>query len=168
MQFALVHVDSASCLIVMDWAMKYLPQRHREQMSDFFGKRGRSLHVSAVITNRTEKFQVEFFVHLFDNCTQNSFAVAPVIEYLLKTIKKESQEMKMFSWDPITSVATTADLFCSVFRSLVNEPAWQFCVTTFQSHSPEKTSMTERPLLWRRWVNEKHNVITAEDMQTAL
>ena len=41
-QFALVHVDSASCLIVMDWAMKYLPQRYRERMSDFFGKRGRS------------------------------------------------------------------------------------------------------------------------------
>ena len=82
----------------MDWAMKYLPQRHREQMSDFFGKRGRSLHVSAVITKRTEKFQVEFFVHLFDNCTQNSFAVAPIIEHLLKTIKKESTEMKMFSW----------------------------------------------------------------------
>lgn len=38
-QFALVHVDSASCLIVMDWAMKYLPQRYRERMSDFFGKR---------------------------------------------------------------------------------------------------------------------------------
>ena len=86
----------------MDWAMKYLPQRHREQMSDFFGKRGRSLHVSAVITKHTEKFQVEFFVHLFDNCTQNSFAVAPIIEHLLKTIKKESPEMKMFSLDPIT------------------------------------------------------------------
>ena len=55
-QFALVHVDSASCLIVMDWAMKYLPQRYRERMSDFFGKRGRSWHVSAVITKRTEKF----------------------------------------------------------------------------------------------------------------
>ena len=78
----------------MDWAMKYLPQRHWEQMSDFFGKRGLSLHVSAVITKHTEKFQVEFFVHLFDNCTQNSFAVASIIEHLLKTIKKESPEIE--------------------------------------------------------------------------
>lgn len=37
-QFALEHVDSSSCLIVMDWAMKYLPQRYRERMSDFFRK----------------------------------------------------------------------------------------------------------------------------------
>lgn len=29
-QLALEHVDSASCLIVMDWAMKYLPQRYSE------------------------------------------------------------------------------------------------------------------------------------------
>ena len=37
-QFALEHVDSASCLIVMDWAMKYLPQRYQERTSDLFGK----------------------------------------------------------------------------------------------------------------------------------
>ena len=63
-------------------------------MSDFFGKRGRSWHVSAVITKHTEKFQVECFVHLFDNCTQNSFAVASIIEHLLNTIKKESPEIE--------------------------------------------------------------------------
>ena len=79
-QYALSQLDSASCLIVMDWAMKYLPQRYRERMSDFFAKRGRSWHVSAVITKEEEKFQVECLVHLFDNCTQNSFAVASIIE----------------------------------------------------------------------------------------
>ena len=66
-QIALEHVDSASCLFVMDWAMKYLRQRYQERMSDFFGKRGRSWHVSAVITKHTEKFQVKCFVHLFDD-----------------------------------------------------------------------------------------------------
>ena len=78
----------------MKRAMKYLPQRYRERMSDFFGKRRRSWHVSAVITKRTEKFQVEFFVHLFDNCTQSSFAVASIIEHLLKTIKKQLPEIE--------------------------------------------------------------------------
>ena len=38
-QFALARVDSASCLIVVDWAMKYRPQHYRERRSDFFGKR---------------------------------------------------------------------------------------------------------------------------------
>lgn len=41
-QDALSQLDDETCLIVVDWAMKYLPQRYREQMSEFFGKRGRS------------------------------------------------------------------------------------------------------------------------------
>ena len=93
-QYALQQLDLKSCLVVMDWAMKYLPQHYRERMSDFFGKRGRSWHVSAVITKQAEEFQVECFLHLFDNCTHNSFAVSSIIEHLLKTIKKESPHIE--------------------------------------------------------------------------
>ena len=71
--------------------MKYLPQHYREQMSEFFGKRGRSRHISAVITRSQEegRCEVECFVHLFNTCKQNSFAVMSVIEHLLHTIKIE-------------------------------------------------------------------------------
>ena len=60
-------------------------------MSEFFGKRGRSWHISAVVTHSQEegKCQVECFVHLFLTCEQNSFAVMSVIEHLLNTIKIE-------------------------------------------------------------------------------
>ena len=90
-QDALVQLDQEKCLIIIDWAMKYLPQHYREQMSEFFGKRGRSWHVSAVITRLHEegRYEVECFVHLFNTCNQNSFAVMSVIEHLLKTIKLE-------------------------------------------------------------------------------
>ena len=58
---------------------------------EFFGKRGRSWHISAVVTHSQEegKCQVECFVHLFLTCEQNSFAVMSVIEHLLNTIKIE-------------------------------------------------------------------------------
>ena len=69
-QDTLDKLNEGICLIVMDWAMKFLPHHYREQMSEFFGKRGRSWHISAVITKSTaEKFQVECFVHLFNTCT---------------------------------------------------------------------------------------------------
>ena len=64
-QDVLNKLDSEACLIIMDWAMKFLPMQYREQMSDFFGKRGRSWHVSAVITTqgclqtKGRKFEVE-------------------------------------------------------------------------------------------------------------
>ena len=75
--------------------MKFLQMQYREQMSDFFGKRGRSWHISAVITSQgslqTEgsKFEVECYVHLFNSCTQNSFAVLSIIENLLHAIKEK-------------------------------------------------------------------------------
>ena len=74
---------------IMDWAMKYLPQHYRKQMSEFFGKRGKSWHISAVITRSQEegRCEVECFVHLFNTCKQNSFAVMSVIEHLHHTIK---------------------------------------------------------------------------------
>ena len=72
---ALTQLDEETRLIIMDWAMKYLPQHYREQMSEFFGKRGRSWHISAVITRSQEegRCEVECFVHLFNTCKQNSF-----------------------------------------------------------------------------------------------
>ena len=90
-QNALTQLDEETCLIVIDWAMKYLPQHYREQMSEFFGKRGRSWHVSAVITHLQAggKYEVECFVHLFNSCNQNSFAVMSVIEHLFHAIKLE-------------------------------------------------------------------------------
>ena len=90
-QNALTPLDEETCLIIMDLAMKYLPQHYREQMSEFFGKRGRSWQISAVITRSQEegRCEVECFVHLFNTCKLNSFAVMSVIEHLLHTIKIE-------------------------------------------------------------------------------
>ena len=55
-------------------------------MSEFFGKRGRSRHVSAVITrlHAEGRYQVECFVHLVNTCNPNSFAVMPVIAQTIK------------------------------------------------------------------------------------
>ena len=82
---------SYSCLVIMDWAMKFLPVQHREQMGELFGKRGRSWHISAVITRATveSKHEVECFVHIFNNCTQNSFAALSIIEDWLYNVKQK-------------------------------------------------------------------------------
>ena len=88
-QDVLSTLNSNNCLIVMDWAMKFLPLRHREQMRDFFGKAGKSWYVSCVIQKQAENLSVQCFVHLFEQCNQDWFAVASIIESLLKTVKKE-------------------------------------------------------------------------------
>ena len=45
--------------IVMDWAMKFLPVCFRETQSEWFGKKGRPWHMSAVITKSAQgEFEV--------------------------------------------------------------------------------------------------------------
>ena len=88
-----LQLDGNTCLIIMDWAMKYLPQRYSKQISKFFGKLGRSWHVGAVITRKEERYDIECFVHLLNSCTQNSFSVVSIIEHVLVTVKQEYPEV---------------------------------------------------------------------------
>ena len=66
-QGTLNKLDQETCLIICDWAMKFLPLKYRENMSEFFGKRGLSWHVSAVVTTNAGKYEVECFVHIFNS-----------------------------------------------------------------------------------------------------
>ena len=80
-------LNEETCLVIIDWAMKFLPLKSRESMTEFFGKRGLSWHISAIVTKREEKYEVECFVHIFNNCAQNNYAVTAILDHLFKTIK---------------------------------------------------------------------------------
>ena len=88
-QDILENLDPSSNVIVMDWAMKFLQIRYREKQSDWYGKRGLSWHVSSVVSRNelTGELQVSSFAHLFDQCTQDWFAVASIVEHLLPYLK---------------------------------------------------------------------------------
>ncbi|KAK3737607.1 hypothetical protein QZH41_001578 [Actinostola sp. cb2023] len=171
-QDVLTDLDDESCMIVMDWAMKFLPQRYRERMSEFFGKRGRSWHVSAVITKHNGKFVVECFFHIFDNCTQNSFAVASIIEHLLKTIKKESPQMtKVYFRSDNAGCYHSGQLLLSLSfigqRTGITPVRYDFSDPQSGKDICDRKTASMKAHM-RRWVNEKHDVISAEDMKTAL
>ena len=172
-QDALDKLNENSCLIVMDWAMKFLPHHYREQMSEFFGKRGRSWHVSAVITRSTaEKFQVECFVHLFNTCTQNSFAVASIIENLLKVLKKEHTILKQaFLRSDNAGCYKNGALLLSLpeisARSGIKVLRYDFSDPQAGKDICDRKTASMKAHI-KRWVNEKHDVLTAEDMKQAL
>ena len=65
----------------MDWAMKWLPHKYREDQSDFFGKHGFSWHISVVVrkneqlasdadenTEDNNAYTYLIIVHVFDHC----------------------------------------------------------------------------------------------------
>lgn len=53
-QEVLKSLSSSSACIVLDWAMKFLPRKYREDSQDWFGKRGISWHVAVVFTKDGE------------------------------------------------------------------------------------------------------------------
>lgn len=173
-QNALNQLDEGTCLIIIDWAMKYLPQRYRERMSEFFGKRGRSWHVSAVITHlhADGRYEVECFVHLINTCNQNSFAVMSVIEHLLKTIKLEYPSInKAFLRSDNAGCYHNGPLILSLpyigERTGVTPLRYGFSDPHAGKDICDRKTAPMKAHI-RRWVNEKHDVVTAEDMKQAL
>ena len=173
-QHILEKLDDNSCLVIMDWAMKFLPVQYREHMSDFFGKRGRSWHISAVITRATveSKHEVECFVHIFNNCTQNSFAVLSIIEDLLQKVKLE--------YPGVTTAYLRSDnagcyhngpLLLSLrevgVRTGVRPVRYDFSEPQAGKDICDRKTAAMKAHI-KRWVNEKHDVVTAEDMKAAL
>ncbi len=52
------NLKSNQVLIIIDWAMKYLPVSFRETQSEWFGEKGRPWHIAAVIAKKDEEFEV--------------------------------------------------------------------------------------------------------------
>ena len=126
-----------------------------------------------MITKSTaEKFQVECFVHLFNTCTQNSFAVASIIEHLLKTLKEEYPILKQ--------AFLRSDNFAGCYKNgaLLSLPEISersgIKILRYDFSDPQagkdicdrKTAPMKAHI--KRWVNVKHDVLTAEDMEQAI
>ncbi|CAH3141347.1 unnamed protein product [Pocillopora meandrina] len=81
-------LDETSVLIVLDWAMKYLPRKFRESQTDWFAKRGIPWHI-AVALRRGADSQTEMmtFVHIFDSCNQDSRTVLAILNDVFHRLK---------------------------------------------------------------------------------
>ena len=62
-------LNPTSALLVLDWAMKFLPKKYRESQSDWFGKRCISWHITVAIRRKDSAMQMLSFVHVFKKCS---------------------------------------------------------------------------------------------------
>jgi hypothetical protein len=86
-------LDDKSILMVDDWAMKFLPEKYRESQSNWFGKRGISWHISVVYRRVAGVLQWQGFIHVIQSSTQDIYAVVPIVQHVLKTVKQEHSEI---------------------------------------------------------------------------
>ena len=81
-------LDETSVLLVLDWAMKYLPKKFRESQTDWFGKRGLPWHITVATRKGNDgKIEMMTFVQLFEACNQDSSAVLVILNDVLRRRK---------------------------------------------------------------------------------
>jgi len=103
-EYSLQQLDNESVYVHMDWSMKFIPLKYREKMTDWFGKRGLSWHISYVVrlqksssnstSSKNRTYEHRSFVHVFNNCTQNGRAMVAILADVFKQLQKEDLQIK--------------------------------------------------------------------------
>jgi hypothetical protein len=88
-------LDDSSVLVVLDWAMKFIPRKYRESQADWLGKRGLSWHISVAMTKSSEeRLQMLTLVHLFQKSNQDSLYVLAIIDDVIEKLKNVMPGLK--------------------------------------------------------------------------
>ena len=166
-------LDRESTMLVLDWAMKFLPLKFREQMTDFFGKKGKSWHVTCVIAKKEDgRMEVESFVHVFNDCQQNWFAVASICEHVLRTIKEERPQIKKVFLKSDNAGCYHNRAYLVSLRDIgvrvgIDIERYDFSETQSGKGICDRKIASMKSHV-RIYVNEKHDVVFAEDLKAAL
>ncbi|XP_076107223.1 uncharacterized protein LOC143075622 isoform X2 [Mytilus galloprovincialis] len=177
----LLQLKSHQCLIVMDWAMKFLPIKHRETQADFYGKKGIGWHISSVITTsqilgespatHTDKFDVQTFVHILQLGTQGWFSVAHILTDLLNQLSVRTTVKEVFLKSDNAGCYHCAPLlsFIQHLNSCSSIKVLQYNFSEAQSGKDicdAKTAHCKMHMI--RYSGEGHDIVTPQDMRAAL
>ena len=173
-QDVLAKLNSRSCLIVMDWAMKFLQMRYREKQSEWYGKRDLSWHVSSVIScdESTKKLKLATYAHLFDQCTQDWFAVASIIEHLLMHLKAGNPQLESVYLRSDEAGCYHGNFLVAAVKDIGERVG--ISVKSYDFSEPNSgKDVCDRILCplkssIRVHCSERHDILTASDMKEAL
>ena len=152
----LKRLNENTVLVVNDWAMKFLPQLYRESQQDWFGKRGISWHISVVFRRVRGELQSQAFVHIIQQCNQDSTCIILIMQHVLKTLKAEHAEITtaFYRQDNVGCYHCANTILAFSDPQGGKGPADRLAATC-KSHI-------------RIYINEGHNVTKAGEMQEAL
>lgn len=77
-------LDDNSVLVVLDWAMKFIPRKYIESQADWFAKRGTSWHVSVATRKPSDETTLQTLTlpHVFRKSNQDSLYALAIIDEL--------------------------------------------------------------------------------------
>jgi len=168
----LENLETSSVLITQDWAMKFLPQKYRETQADWFGKRGISWHISVVARKIADKLQHQAFVHIVENCSQDSNVVVSIIRHTLQQLKKEHPEIKTAFLRQDNAGCYHSFTMIAACRLMKEATDIKVERVDFSDPQGGKGPCDRRAATIKahvlRYINEGHVVISADDLKRAI
>ena len=142
----LENLDAQAVLVVMDWAMKFLPRKFREGQSDWYGKRGIPWHISVALRKNTnDETELFTFVHAFESCNQDSSTVLAIIDDVFRQLKEIMPEVNsVYMRSDNAGCYHCAFTLLSVYH-VTSEHAIELKRLTFPIPKAEKDLVTVRP-----------------------
>lgn len=168
----LERLNHDTVLIVNDWAMKFLPQSYRESQQDWFAKRGISWHIAVACRRIGGEIQSQAFIHIVQSCSQGSTAVVLMMQHLLKTLKTEYPEITRayFRQDNASCYhCANTVLACRIIEQStgITVERLDFSDPQGGKGAADRMAATCKNHI-RIYLNEGHDVTTAEQMRDAL
>ena len=171
--FLLENLDESSVLVTEDWEMKFLPRRYRESQTDLFAKRGLSWHISVVMRKAGGGVQQQGFVHIVQNCNQDSNAAVGVLNHTVRSLKKEHPEitMKDFLRQDHANCYHNVEMLtsCHLMKESTEIKVYRvdFGIPQGGNGPCDRKAATVKAHVLR-YVNEGNNVITATELKEAI
>ncbi|XP_062590554.1 uncharacterized protein LOC134252133 [Saccostrea cucullata] len=167
------HLDKNQCVLVMDWAMKFVPQRYREKQTDWFGQRGRNWHVIVCIyTAEDGSISHRTFTHVFDGVKQDWFCVASLLEDAICAIKDQLPHIQNISLRSDNAGCYHCGLLWLCLPEISKKTGIhikEYCFSEAQAgKSFCDSKIAHMRTKMKTWVASGNNIVTASDMKTAL
>ncbi|CAG2231600.1 unnamed protein product [Mytilus edulis] len=146
-------LEESEVVIVLDWAMKYLPRRYREDQSNWYAKRGISWHIGVAFRRTGGNLQSLTFVHIFHSqISQDSVTTTSVILDIVEDLNTKYEDIsKVHLWSDNAGCYKCTDTINAIAMS-GKIAAYNFCEAQDGKGACDRTAATLKAGI-RRHIN---------------
>lgn len=152
--------------------MTFLPKYYRESQTNWFAKRGISWHISVVVRKEGDVLEQQAFVHVVQNCSQESNDVVGILNHTLCALKKQHPEVKRAYMRQDNAGCYHSAEFLTSSRLLEKSTGIKVCRVDFSDPQGGKGPCDRKAATIKahvmRYVNEGNDVTTAANLKEAI
>ncbi|VDI15626.1 Hypothetical predicted protein [Mytilus galloprovincialis] len=163
-------LKNGQVLVTCDWAIKMLPRKYREGQTDWFAKRGMNWHIAVSVFKEQGCIKNFTHVHIFSaQISQDSPITSSLIKDTvadLHTLIPDIQEIHIYS-DNAGCYKNTL-MMASLRRDVGNKIKSYNFSEAQDGKGPCDRRASHIKSVIKRYINEGHDVTSAEEMKVAI